>query len=351
MRPEEAKAGSRIEYIDIAKALGIMLVIAGHVVSSDTEIKRVLYAFHMPLFFMLSGMLLKPRAAYGFETWKTLLIKKLRALMLPYFVWALVYSSFSFKHLALIVYGTRETLIAAESLTSLWFLPVMFLAFLYAEIILAISSKAGKHQTVAEVAGIVVCFLIGFILPHNGTYGDPWGLDVAFIAAAFMLLGMLAREGIDLIKKEAWMAVAAAIACVVFIVTVRFSSSPVGYVLMANAEYGNPFIFVVNAVAGSLLIITLSSLISALFKRTRLLQWIGTRTLGIFVVHKPIVELSRSITTKVGLSFDNAGIVFIITLITLVISGVIVSLIEHIIPEIIGLKTKTDTTKKETRNE
>ena len=30
----------RIQYIDIAKTLGIILVIAGHIVSSDTEIKK-----------------------------------------------------------------------------------------------------------------------------------------------------------------------------------------------------------------------------------------------------------------------------------------------------------------------
>lgn len=49
----------RIQYIDIAKTLGIIFVIAGHVVSSDTEIKKVIYSFHMPLFFMLSGMLVE----------------------------------------------------------------------------------------------------------------------------------------------------------------------------------------------------------------------------------------------------------------------------------------------------
>ena len=342
MCPEETKVGRRIEYIDIAKALGIILVIAGHAVSSDTEIKRILYSFHMPLFFMLSGMLLKPKATYDYVTWKTLAVKKLKMLMLPYFIWALVYSSFSFKHFAFIAYGTRETLICAGSLTSLWFLPVMFLAFLYAETVLAVSSKAPKYRTAAVIAGIAACFLIGFILPHNGTYGNPWGLDVAFIAAAFMLLGMLVRRGTDQINKPAFMAAAAVIACAAFICVVRFSSSPVGYVLMANGEYGNPLVFLVNAVTGSMLVIMISRLISTLLRKTGLLQWIGSRTLGIFVVHKPIVELGRSITKKAGISYDNPGIVIIITLITLAVSGVIVLLIEHIIPEIIGLKNKTD---------
>ena len=60
----------RIQYIDIAKTLGIILVIAGHIVSSDTEIKKVIYSFHMPLFFMLSGMLLKVKDQYNALTWR-----------------------------------------------------------------------------------------------------------------------------------------------------------------------------------------------------------------------------------------------------------------------------------------
>lgn len=333
-----AKAESRIDYIDIAKALGIMLVIAGHVVSSNTEIKRVLYAFHMPLFFMLSGMLLRVKSAYSADTWKTLIIKKLRALMLPYIIWALIYSSFSFKHVALAMYGTRETLIMAGSLTSLWFLPVMFLASMLAELVLLVSTKVRKNETLAVVVGMAVCFWIGFIFPHHGTYGDLWGMDIAFIATAFMLLGMLVCQEIGLIPKTIWKFAIAVGACVVFVITVRLSSSSVGYVLMANADYGNPVVFFINAVAGSVLVIMISCLIAVLMHRTRVLSWIGVRTLGIFVVHKPIIELGRTVVTKMGLSFDNPMMVVGITMVTLAVSCVIVAVIEKVIPEIIGLK-------------
>ena len=45
----------RIEYIDLAKAIGIFLVCLGHTVDPDTQLKTIIYAFHMPLFFILSG--------------------------------------------------------------------------------------------------------------------------------------------------------------------------------------------------------------------------------------------------------------------------------------------------------
>ena len=148
----------RIQYIDIAKTLGIILVIAGHIVSSDTEIKKVIYSFHMPLFFMLSGMLLKVKDQYNALTWRDLIEKKLKSLMVPYVIWALFYASFSVKHLLFVLYGTRETLIKAESLSSLWFLPAMFIAFMIVELVLQASIKSKKEIAIGN--GILGCFLI-----------------------------------------------------------------------------------------------------------------------------------------------------------------------------------------------
>lgn len=45
----------RLVFVDVAKAIAIFLVVLGHVVSSNTTTKLVLYSFHMPLFFILSG--------------------------------------------------------------------------------------------------------------------------------------------------------------------------------------------------------------------------------------------------------------------------------------------------------
>ncbi|WP_026493413.1 MULTISPECIES: acyltransferase family protein [unclassified Butyrivibrio] len=60
----EAKKKYRIELIDITKAITIILVILGHTTGNlDTPMyRRLLYTFHMPLFFFLSGMSTKPGA-------------------------------------------------------------------------------------------------------------------------------------------------------------------------------------------------------------------------------------------------------------------------------------------------
>lgn len=44
----------RIEWIDIAKGIGILLVILGHTIA--LKYSKVLYTFHMPLFFIIVGI-------------------------------------------------------------------------------------------------------------------------------------------------------------------------------------------------------------------------------------------------------------------------------------------------------
>ena len=49
----------RFNYLDITKAIGIILVIIGHInyTGYNYQIKKYLYAFHMPLFFIIIGIL------------------------------------------------------------------------------------------------------------------------------------------------------------------------------------------------------------------------------------------------------------------------------------------------------
>lgn len=44
-------------YVDIAKAIGIICVILGHISTIPAELKTYIYAFHMPLFFLCYGLI------------------------------------------------------------------------------------------------------------------------------------------------------------------------------------------------------------------------------------------------------------------------------------------------------
>ena len=54
----------RIEWIDIAKGIGIILVVIGHI-SQIEVLNDIIYSFHMPLFFIISGYLYKRKFYKG----------------------------------------------------------------------------------------------------------------------------------------------------------------------------------------------------------------------------------------------------------------------------------------------
>ena len=47
----------RVKFIDIAKGIGIMLMVLCHTGFTNVPSIQIIYAFHMPLFFIISGHL------------------------------------------------------------------------------------------------------------------------------------------------------------------------------------------------------------------------------------------------------------------------------------------------------
>jgi fucose 4-O-acetylase-like acetyltransferase len=75
----------KLEWILIAKGVGTFLVVAGHFWPVDspsywTEVRRIIYTFHMPLFFFLSGWLYQ----YGKYSYRELLSAKIQRLLFPF---------------------------------------------------------------------------------------------------------------------------------------------------------------------------------------------------------------------------------------------------------------------------
>ena len=57
------KQGERIAWIDTAKGLCLFLVVFGHLLTIGTwqNLKTAIYSFHMPMYFILAGWLMKPK--------------------------------------------------------------------------------------------------------------------------------------------------------------------------------------------------------------------------------------------------------------------------------------------------
>lgn len=78
-------ATKRLEYIDFLKAVGILAVIWGHIYTRNDAIYQFVYSFHVPLFFVLSGVFFKPN-----QNLKELLIKRINKLIIPYLFFYLI---------------------------------------------------------------------------------------------------------------------------------------------------------------------------------------------------------------------------------------------------------------------
>lgn len=132
---------TRKDYLDYAKAIGIFLVVWGHLLPRQadpsriaSEIKIVIYSFHMPLFFAISGAGLWYKLKNSEPRNLKMETKKLAGrLLAPYLFWCIVYTA-----LRLIVtpFGI-EWLMKAESaagdilfgsIAPLWFLYTLFMS-------------------------------------------------------------------------------------------------------------------------------------------------------------------------------------------------------------------------------
>lgn len=88
---KETESSTRLPYLDYARVFAAYFVILGHLVSTnDTTIRPYIYAFHMPFFFLVSGMLHKNRGCIAWKKYfKTLIVPFFFFNLLLFFLWPL----------------------------------------------------------------------------------------------------------------------------------------------------------------------------------------------------------------------------------------------------------------------
>lgn len=122
-------AAKRISYIDMAKGIGILLVVLGHSGFASESLLTWIMSFHMPLFFILSGMLLSHTNASS-QNMSTFLKKKVRTVLIPYFAFSVLSILFSgildFASFGSYLPNALVQTITFYGISVLWFLPALF---------------------------------------------------------------------------------------------------------------------------------------------------------------------------------------------------------------------------------
>jgi fucose 4-O-acetylase-like acetyltransferase len=161
-------------HLDALKGFAIILVIVGHITAFSNNLEnlqnnvvfQLIYSFHMPLFFFVSGYLVFGRFGPTTAEW---ILKKFRQLIIPYILFTIFffYILFGFSFNRFTITDISQSLFSYTIPNSAWFLPVLFESFL----VLALLINAEK---IAEKFPYVLFFLtVAIPLPLMGIASIP----------------------------------------------------------------------------------------------------------------------------------------------------------------------------------
>ena len=310
------------KWIDVAKGIGILCVVAGHAITFlnhenttfiVSTIRNLIYSFHMPLFFFLSGFLLNYSPGP-----LQFIRKKIKRLVIPYFFTYIVTSVFLFISYILIkipdsfsgfhyflgmLYGTLlqfRIQTGTDVFSPLWFLPALFCALLISYALLRIFDK----DPILGFLTIIVTICVGCVLGMSNIH-LPWGFDIAMVAQLFVIPGIyLKKSGYTEIKNLNVCSMA--VLSLGFIVAFYFNRIP----SMGVGDYFNPFLFWVAAVCAIIGICYLSYYLALASPIGELLSFFGKNSLVILCFHTlPLIGIhyvGRFLSPRLyGLYFSN----------------------------------------------
>lgn len=325
----------RINWIDMAKGIGMLLVIIGHVGAGHYE--RWIYSFHLPLFFFLSGYVFSVKSSF-----KEFIIKKIKGILVPYFCLGALLIVYQAIHEELesirdlnfsTIYNEIIDLVVQVRCWDLWYLTCLFMV----NVIFYVIIKLLKRTWAAGAASVLLT-IFGFYYYMHGGKGIFWNIDVCFFAVFFFFVGYWFKNGygkklLDKCDESRLVSI------LVFIIAwiVNFVCGELSYDLsemqfeMYMGTYGVPYLSYAAAVGGIIGTVVLSKWIS-LFP----IIYIGRNSILYFAWHQSVVmpftevilEKYEYLPNEYTGQFESLGcrvFQFVFILITLTIASEIIN--------------------------
>jgi len=242
----------RIGYIDIAKGIGIILMIIGHMPLKNEYISNFIYCFHMPLFFIISGYL------FTYKDNKECLKNIVRKLLVPYIITCI--AIIVYKIFRLILEGN---FVAIPNILQTWGLAslygsgsmqpfgIRYIGAIWFLLALAFATYCMNNIYKSQYRYLWV-ILIAYIGYKTSQYiWLPFSVQAGMVAIVFMYIGILAKEK-DILNKRISINIYIAL---IFIVA--FCVKYAGKLYMVSNIYKNGFLDILGAVSASFLLIKL----------------------------------------------------------------------------------------------
>lgn len=309
---------SRELWVDYAKAIGILLVVYGHVARGmysaglqyDSKVHfavdSVIYSFHMPLFFFLSGLFFL--AALQRRGVRGIVLDKAKTLIYPLVVWSLLQGG---VEVLLSNYTNNNTSIGQvlsflwAPRAQFWFLHALFFVSVIAAATYSACNK--KYQLL-----LFLIFCLVYLFRHSVT--EVRVVDAVLRNLVFFSFGILFYEHKKLIEEN----------------LSRFVlvSVPGFFCLQFFFHFGMESDYLVLHEPASLMLALVSILFVACFsislsrRKISLLAKIGESSLDIFLIHVLVASGVRIVLQRI-LAIENVPIHLILG----VGAGVVVPLV------------------------
>lgn len=327
----------RIDWIDWAKAICIFLMVCGH--SHPTKyVHDFLYQFHLPVFFIISGLLYKPK------DFKNLCI----CLLVPTVIWNLInypwylyniineHKNLSFNNIFLQPFlglFFHDYQIGVPICGPFWFVIVIFIMRVYQSII-----TTSKYL---QYASIAICIIIAYISNEAPQKNILFLFQRASIAYPFFCLGIYIRNNpkilstIDKFPKQ-----------IFFITTIILFIFPIikGSFDLYSCQLNSFPSYYIMGVVGFIFIYLLTNKISTNIKTPSFIHNISNGTLVILGLHNITLFILSKLTNHTD--FIGRGELFSIA--TIIILYIPTIYITNNLPFLIGkgIYNQKDANKK-----
>ena len=281
----QSTKNNRLEFIDIARGIGIILMVIGHTIDEGWK-RSFIFSFHMPLFIMCSGHFFNKN-----EKIKTTIKKVILKLFLPYILCSFIVSlilcmkgQYSFGEgiirwlkqiLVSRTFSGRFDFSKIDALGVLWFFPLLGLI----RIIFTTSYKLCKSENINLSVIIVLLTYIGYLLGIN-KYWLPFSFDVVLASIIFYYVGYLIKEYqiIDKIEKNYLNLL---IIATIWVIGIKYN-----WIELATRSFPNGLWSYITAIAGVITIFEISKFISKYSKFLKeILSWYGRNSMYILLFH------------------------------------------------------------------
>ncbi len=304
---------ARIAWLDVAKGLGILFVVLGHTLggiidmpgrASPPQFREVflgIYMFHMPVFFLLSGLLVRPRLA---RSRKGFLIDLIITVAYPYFLWSIIQYSAIYLAGSLVNRPVERFWPAILNLpwatiSQFWYLYVLFLMHM-AALVLVPRIGARNFFLVALGAKLLIAALVQPYVP-------PTMLRLLMVHGLFYAAGVwIGVDGGE--RARQWLSGRIWLIVLILIGTVVAVGCAIHLVIEANgADFYQLKSYEISVKAWSLPILPVAVAALVAFMGcvflipgsvAKMLAYLGRRTMAIFVLHVLFIAGARILLSR-----------------------------------------------------